>query len=100
MPNQLEIGIVQLLKLNGVTSLKSKLRSCISNKGVQTNLPRNFHKINEEYTEYKNLVWMALEGFFPEGLLQDFLLWLQAAHLLHPQNQAKLVELRRQEHLI
>ena len=43
---------------------------------------------------------MALEGFFPEGLLQDFLLWLQAAHLLHPQHQAKLVELRRQEHLI
>ena len=42
---------------------------------------------------------MALESFFPESLLQDFLLRLQAAHLLHPQHQAKLVELRRQEHL-
>ena len=43
---------------------------------------------------------MALEGFFPESLLQDFLLRLQAAHLLHTQHQAKLVELRGQEHLI
>ena len=48
----------------------------------------------------KDLVWMTLERLFPESLLQGFLLWFKAAHLLHPQDQAKFIELCRQEHLV
>ena len=65
MPNELEIGIVQLLKLNGVTSLKPDLRIWLKKCQI-------------------HLVWVALQSLFPESLLQDFLLWLEAAHLLHP----------------
>ena len=39
---------------------------------------------------------MALERLLPESLLDDLLLRLEAAHLLHPQHQAELVELGRQ----
>ena len=43
---------------------------------------------------------MTLERLFPESLLQGLLLWFKAAHLLHPQDQAKFIELCRQEHLV
>ena len=39
---------------------------------------------------------MALERLLPESLLDDLLLRLEAAHLLHAQHQAELVELGRQ----
>ena len=42
---------------------------------------------------------MALERLLPESLLDDLLLRLEAAHLLHAQHQAELVELGRQQHL-
>ena len=43
---------------------------------------------------------MTLERLFPESLLQGLLLWFKAAHLLHPQDKAKFIELGRQEHLV
>ena len=42
---------------------------------------------------------MALERLLPESLLDDLFLRFEAAHLLHAQHQAELVELGRQKHL-
>ena len=41
----------------------------------------------------RHLIWMALERLFPEGLLKDLPIRLKAAHLLHPQHRAVLIEL-------
>ena len=82
MPNQFEVGIIQLLELDRVPSLNYLLDFTHKNS-----------------LENGHLVRVALERLLPESLLDDLLLRFEAAHLLHAQHQAELVELGRQQHL-